>query len=558
MIEDAVKLSRHQTYLGNPKLKREAVEIAFTQDQIDEYVKCRDDISYFVRNYMKITHVDDGLIPFEMWPFQDELLHHLVDNRFSIVNTARQVGKTTITVAFLLHYILFNDYKSVGILANKGATAREILSRLQLAYECLPYWLQQGVIEWNKGSIELENGSNILAASTSSATVRGYSFSTIFVDEAAFVSTNIWEGFYNSVYPTISSGKHTKIILVSTPNSLNHFYKLFTFAEAGKNDYKPFSVTWRDVPGRDEAWKLETIRNTSEDQFSQEHDCQFLGSTNTLISSKKIRALTPITEIYRDDEGKYKMFKAPVVNKEEPKLNHTYMLTADVARGRGMDYSALSVVDITEYPFEQVATWRSNNVSPLMFPDIIAKIATDYNMAYVLIENNDAGEEVCNILNYELEYENILSPMAGKKFQLGVKTTKSVKRLGCSNFKDLVEKDKLIIYDEDTVNEIAGFVAKGVSYEADGDGHDDLVMGLVIFSWLSSQEFFKELSDSDMRKTLFQENIKRLEDELTPFGHIDKGLQSAPGQGTLPDTFKEDGEVWHTVGGEDDTGFGSL
>lgn len=557
MIEDVVKLSRHQTYLGNPKLKREAVSIAFTQEQIDEYVKCRDDISYFVRNYMKITHVDDGLVPFEMWPFQDELLHHLVDNRFSIVNTARQVGKTTTTVAFLLHYILFNDYKSVGILANKGATAREILSRLQLAYEHLPYWLQQGVIEWNKGSIELENGSSILAASTSSATVRGYSFSTIFVDEAAFVSTNIWESFYNSVYPTISSGKHTKIILVSTPNSLNHFYKLFTFAEAKKNDYAPFTVTWEMVPGRDEKWKKETIRNTSEEQFLQEHCCEFLGSTNTLVSSKKIRTLTPIDPIYKDEKGNYKIFKAPVINKEEPKANHIYLVAVDVARGRGIDYSALSVIDITEYPFSQVAVYRSNKISPLMLPDVIAKIATDYNMAYVLIENNDAGEEVCNILNYDLEYENILSPQVGKKFQLGVKTTKSVKRLGCSNFKDMVEKDKLIIYDEDTVNEIAGFVAKGKSYEADGDGHDDLVMGLVIFAWLSSQEFFKELSDGDLRKALFEKNIKSLEEELAPFGHIDNGIAAKPGEGKLPDVFKEDGELWHTAN-NDDGGFGSL
>lgn len=532
----ASRLSKSQHYNGNPKIKRANVKIPVTQFHIDEWAKCRDDIVYFVRKYMKIKHVDKGKIAFDLWDFQEELLKQFVKERFNIVNTARQVGKTTITVAFLLHYVIFNDYKTIGILANKGETSRKILARLKLAYENLPGWLQRGVVEWNKGSIELENGSIIMATSTSTSASRGDSFSTVFVDEAAFIPTNIWDEFYKSVYPTISSGKETKIILVSTPNGLNHFYKLFTFAQQGKNDYTPFTVTWKSVPGRDEEWKRQTIANTSIDDFLQEQECQFLGSSNTLISLAAIKNMAQKNPIETALEEDFKMY-------EKPKEGHVYVATIDVARGRGLDYSALSVLDITSYPFRQIATYRSNKISPLLFPNIIHNICKKYNRAFALIENNDVGHEVADILNYDLEYENIINTNGGRKFQLGVHTTPKVKRLGCSNFKDLVETQKLVIQDYDTIDEIAGFVKKGNKYEADGDGHDDMVMGLVLFSWLTSQDYFKSLTNKNIRQEMFEENMRIIEQNITPFGVIADGVTDPED----PDEFVKDGLRWKKV-----------
>jgi len=420
----------------------------------------------------------------------------------------------------LLHFILFNSDKDIGLLANKSKTACKILRKLKIAYEHLPGWLQQGVEEWNKGSILLENGSGITATSTASDAARGESFAILFIDEVASISTNIWNSFYSSVYPTISSGKNTKMILVSTPNGLNHFYKLWTFAEEKKNDFVPFSVTWKSVPGRDAAWKKTEIRNTSEEQFLQEQECQFIGSSNTLINHRKIKDLVYITPIYKNLDNNYRVY-------EKPTEDHTYVMCVDVAHGVMLDYSTVSVIDITEYPFKQVAVYRSNSISPLLFPNVIARIGMLYNSAYALVENNDAGGEVVNILNLELEYENILSPKVKRqksRHKIGLRTTGLTKRMGCLTFKDLIENDKLILKDEDTIHEIAGFVSKGKSFKADGDGNDDLVMGLVMFSWLSTQEYFKHLTDKNIRKEIFKNRIKAIEEELTPFVQIRNGI----------------------------------
>ena len=356
-------------YLGNPNLKRKGVTVDFTAEQIDEYLKCSEDPVYFIKHYIKIVHVDEGLVDFDLWDFQEEMIQKFHDNRFVICKMPRQTGKSTTIIAFLLHYALFNQDTRMAILANKGSTARELMSRLQLAYEHLPMWLQQGVVVWNKGDIELENGSKIIASATSSSAVRGSTYNIIFLDEFAFVPANIADEFFRSVYPTISSGNTTKVFIVSTPNGMNQFYRLWTDAEEGRNDYTTVDVHWSQVPGRDEAWKDLTIRNTSEDQFRVEFETEFIGSADTLISPSKLRSLA---------------FRSPIQNKdgyciwEHPKVGHDYFLAADVARGAGKDYSAFTVIDVTSTPYKLVARYRNNEISPILYPDVIYKVAQYY------------------------------------------------------------------------------------------------------------------------------------------------------------------------------------
>ena len=516
------------TYLGNPLLKRVNVPQNYSAEEIKEYVKCRDDPIYFIKNYMTIVNVDKGLMKFELWPFQEELIRGLVDNRFCIVKCPRQSGKSQTSLAYMLHYVLFTEQKNVAILANKGATARELLGRLQMAYEKLPMFLQQGVSEWNKGSMALENGSRILAGSTSSSAIRGYSFNLIFLDEFAFIQQGIAEEFFNSVYPTISSGQTSKVIIVSTPLGMNHFYKMWIDAVEKRSNYHAFEINWWDVPGRDDKWKEETIANTSREQFRQEFECEFLGSAGTLVTPGKIAELAIKTPISRKDN---------LDVYEETIEGHNYFLTVDVAEGRGQDYSTFTVLDITELPFKLVAKYRSNSISPLLFPNIIQRVATAYNKATVLIESNGPGGEVCNILHYDLEYENTINE-SGVHAKLGIKMTKRVKAIGCSNFKDLVEANKLVINDLETISEISQFIVRGKSWAAEEGGTDDLVMSLVMFSWFSSQPMFKDLNDIDLRTRLYDGQIQEIEDDLTPFGFIEDGIEGEDKY------IVEDGEVW--------------
>ena len=516
------------TYLGNPLLKRINVPQNYTAEEIQEYVKCRDNPIYFIKNYMTIVNIDRGLMKFELWPFQEELIRGLEKHRFCIVKCPRQSGKSQTSLAYMLHYILFNDQKNVAILANKGATARELLGRLQMAYEKLPMFLQQGVSEWNKGSVFLENGSRILASSTSSSAIRGYSFNLIFLDEFAFIQQNMAEEFFNSVYPTISSGQTSKVIIVSTPNGMNHFYKMWTDDIERRSNYHAFAINWWDVPGRDEEWKKQTIENTSEEQFRQEFETEFLGSAGTLVNPGKIAELAIRTPLSRKDN---------LDVYEETIEGHNYFIAVDVAEGRGQDYSTFNVIDITKLPFKQVAKYRSNTISPLLFPTIIQRVATAYNKATVLIESNGPGGEVCNILHYDLEYENSINE-SGVHAKLGIKMTKRVKAVGCSNFKDLVETNKLIIQDLETISEISQFIVRGKSWSSEEGGTDDLVMSLVMFSWFSSQPMFKELNDIDLRTKLYDGQIQEIEDDLTPFGFIEDGIEGEDKY------IREDGEVW--------------
>lgn len=520
-------MNKSDTYLGNRNLKKNDVSIEWTTDMVQEYIKCAKDPIHFIKNYIKIVHVDHGLVPFELWDFQEEIVKKASDNRFLICKLPRQVGKTTTIAAYILHSVLFNEHYSVAILAHKAEQAREILGRIQLAYEALPKWLQQGIIKWNEGSVELENGSEITASSTASSAIRGTSQNLIYLDEFAFVPNHIQEEFFASVYPTISSGTTTKVIITSTPKGLNLFYKLWKDSEENRNEYKRVEVHWSQVPGRDDKWKETTIKNTSEEQFRQEFECEFLGSSSTLISGTKLRMLSYSDPIKSDEHLKIYV---------EPLPERLYFITVDTARGREGDYSAFKVFDVTEMPYKDVASYKNNLLDPILYPNVILPIAKHYNNAYILVETNDIGQQVADILQYELEYDNMLfTANPGKEgvrlsagfagiSHAGVRTTPSVKKIGCSNFKSLIENDKLVINDYDTVQEMFRFIHKGTSFEAE-EGNDDLIMCCVLFSWMTDQVYFRELTSMDFRKRLEIENERRLEDTLMPFGLMDNGRE---------------------------------
>ena len=534
-------------YLGNPNLKKANVTQEWTKEEVEEYARCMKDPIYFIQNFIKIVSLDEGLVPFELYDFQKEMVGTFHNNRFTICILPRQSGKSTTIIAYLLHYVLFNPTVNVAILANKAATARDLLGRLQLAYEHLPKWLQQGVMSWNKGSLELENGSKILASSTSASAVRGGSYNIIFLDEFAYVPANVAEQFFSSVYPTISSGKTTKVMIVSTPHGMNMFYKLWVDAEEQRNEYIPIEVHWSEVPGRDEEWKAQTIKNTSEAQFNTEFNCEFLGSIDTLITPTKLRTLA---------------YRAPISSNagldvhENPLEGHTYFLSADVSRGTSNDYSAFTVIDVTEMPYKIVAKYRDNEIKPLIFPSKIYDVARAYNQAYVLIEVNDIGEQVANTLQFDLEYDNLcMASMRGRagqvlgggfsggKAQLGVRTTKAVKKIGCSNLKQMVEDNKLIVEDYEVITELSTFIVKGQSFEADEGCTDDLVACLFTFAWATDQTYFKELTNVDMRKTMMAEQADALEQDMAPFGFVVNGLEDE----NIGEVVDEYGTRWNPV-----------
>ncbi len=532
-----------EQYLGNPLLKKANTQQEFTKEQVLEFYKCAGDPVYFAKNYVKIVSLDEGLTQFDPYDFQEKLINNFHDNRFNICKMPRQTGKSTTVVSYLLHYAVFNASVNIGILANKAQTARELLGRLQTAYENLPKWMQQGIISWNKGSMELENGSKILAASTSASAVRGMSFNILFLDEFAFVPNHVADSFFASVYPTITSGKKTKVIIVSTPHGMNHFYRMWHDAERSRNEYITTEVHWSEVPGRDAKWKEQTIANTSKQQFQVEFECEFLGSIDTLIAPSKLKSL-----IYENPMTS----NAGMDVYEAPQENHDYVITVDVARGVGEDYSAFVIIDITEFPHKVVAKYRNNDIKPMMFPNIIYQLAKSYNNAFVLCEVNDVGDQVASIIQYDLEYQNLLmcsmrgragqivgQGFSGKKTQLGVKMSKTVKKVGSLNLKTMVEENKLLFKDYEIISELTTFVSRKDSFEAEDGCNDDLAMCLVIYAWLVAQEYFKELTDQDVRKRLYEEQKNQIEQDMAPFGFVSDGLDS--------ESFVDkDGDRWFT------------
>ena len=535
-------VNRDDSYKANPLLKQRGVQIDFTKEQVAEIIKCSNDPEYFLENYIKVISLDDGIVPFIPYPFQRNLIDSFHNNRFSICKLPRQSGKSVTVTAYLIHQAIFRDNINIAILANKRETSFELMQKLQTSYENLPKWLQQGVLAWNKGSIELENGSRITASSTSSSAVRGFSYNIVMLDEFAFVPTNVAEDFFSSVYPTISSGKSTKVIIVSTPNGMNHFYKLWNDAEKGRNSYRPTEAHWSEVPGRDDAWKQETIANTSEQQFQQEFECDFIGSAGTLIAGAKLKSLTyndPITS-----SGGLDIYEQPIPG-------HEYLMTVDVSRGMKLDFSAFLLFDITTYPHKLVAKYRNNTIKPMLFPDIITQVAKKYNKAWILCEVNDIGDQVASIIFYDMEYENLLMTsmrgragqvlghgFSGGKTQLGLKMAKAPKKLGCSNLKQMVESDKVLFNDFQIINELTTFVEKRDSFSAEDGCHDDLVMCMVIYAWAVAQDYFKEMTDQSVREELYEEDKLGMEEDMAPFGFIDDGLTEEI------EVDKKNGLVW--------------
>jgi hypothetical protein len=531
----------NQGYRNNPKLKPPGVQLNYTEEQLKEYVKCANDPVYFCKKYVKVKTLDKGVMPFELYDYQERFVRTIHENRFSISKWPRQSGKSTSVIGYICHYVTFNQSVSVAILANKLKTAKdELFAKLQLAYENLPQFLQQGVVEWNKTSFKLENGSRVICDATSSSAIRGGSFNLLLLDEYAFLPSHVAEEFYSSTYPTISAGTTTKLIIVSTPNGMNHFHKLWIDANRPeghklKNKFVPIEVSWRDVPitpggpRRDDAWAAEQIANTSEEQFQQEYGCSFLGSSNTLISSTKLNILAPEEFLSEDKEG-IRTFR-------EPNKDDVYFLMADVSRGQGSDYSAITVINGSKTPYEIVATYKNNTVSPFHFPTIIKTIAEKYNNAYVLVETNDIGGQVANILYNDLEYENLLmTVIKGRKGQMlsqgfasnrsefGLRTTAQTKKLGCSILKRLIEEDKILLNDDRIIQELMTFVSKSNTFKADDGHNDDLVMTLVFFAWLCRQEYYADLIESG--KLNFEEAKNPEEDNtlfmLNPFDDDDK------------------------------------
>ena len=542
-------MSEESSYHGNINLKPIGYQHTFTQEQLEELARCEDDPVYFIENYCMIVSLDHGLIPFKLYDCQKRKVAHILDNRKAILMEGRQQGKTITSAACILWYTLFQDSKTVAILANKTSAAREVMNRYQGMYENLPLWMQQGVRTWNKGDVELENGSKVFTAATTASGIRGKSVNWLYIDEAAIIPNTVAEQFFASVYPTISAGQTTKILLTSTPLGYNHFWKFWNEAEKGVNGFEPMFIPYSEIPGRDEAWAEEQLKMLGELKFNQEVMCNFLGSSNTLINAKTLGAMSSIDPIYMKDG---------LMIYEDPLEGHQYAMGVDTARGIGGDYSAFSVVDVTSVPYKLVAKYRDNRIAPMLFPNVINKVAKDYNTAHVLVEINDIGGQVSDILHVDLEYDNILytakqtnkqylSPGFGKAAQRGVRMTKQVKRQGCFALKSLLEENKLLVFDAETISEFSTFIEKQGSWQADEGYYDDLVMSLVLFAWITSNTYFKDLTDIDIRKKLYGEQMTQIEEELTPFGIIDNGTEE--------ETFVDSGgDLWAVDSGSNGRG----
>ena len=514
-----------QSYHGNPNLKPIGYEHNFTKDEFEEFVKCESDPVYFIENYCQIVTLDKGLQPFKLYDCQKKKVDFIMNNRKTILMEGRQQGKTVTAAACILHYSIFNADKNIAIMANKTAAAREVLNRYQTMYEHLPIWMQQGVKTWNKGDVDLENGSRVFTSATTSSGIRGKSVNWLYIDEAAIIPNNIADEFFASVYPTISAGETTKILLTSTPLGYNHFWKFWNESEKGTNGFENMFIPHTEIPGRDDAWIEEQFKLLGEVKFNQEVLCDFLGSTNTLISGKALSTMSSVDPVYKKDG---------LDIYEEPQEDKYYVISADTARGIGGDYSAFIVVDITQMPFKVVGKYRDNKISPLLYPDFINKVAKDYNGAYVLLETNDIGQQVVDILHQELEYENIfscvqeknkqyVSPGFGKQSTLGVRTSKAVKRQGCLALKSLIEEQKFLLFDAECISELSTFVERSGTFAADEGYHDDLAMCMVLFAWLSTNTFFKDLTNVDIRDNLYNSQMRMIENDLTPFGLVVDG-----------------------------------
>jgi hypothetical protein len=522
---------KNEGYLGNTLVKRSGIETKYTDQEMQEYVKCSQDPCHFIENYTQIISLDEGMVPFKLRGYQDKLIEHYNSNRFNIVLASRQSGKSITSCAYLLWFLLFNPEVTVAVLANKGAIAREMIARMVTMLESVPFFLQPGVKILNKGSIEFANDSKVVAAATSSSSIRGLSINLLYLDEFAFVDDA--ETFYTATYPVVTSGKDSKVIITSTANGVgNMFHKIYESAIHDQSEYKSFTIGWQDVPGRDEEWKKQTIANTSEAQFEQEYGNSFLGTGNTLINADTLLGMRAV-------DGEWK--KDGLTVYDTPKQDHNYVVTVDVSQGRGFDYSTFSIFDVSQRPFKQVCTYRDNMISPMLFPDLINKYCSRYNEALVIIENNAEGSMVATQLHYDIEYPNVFVQGMTHAKDIGITMSRKIKRVGCSTLKELLEENRLSVVDRATITELMTFVNKGSSFEADRGYHDDMVMNCVLFAWFVTTEFFTHLTDTAVKDLLYSEQQKMIEDDMLPAGVFGD-------QGEVESFVDASGDRWYSKG----------
>lgn len=509
-----MEIALRDSYLGNQNLKKANVKRNWTIHEIQEIVKCNQDPIYMIENYFKVVSLDQGLVHFKLYDYQKDIIKTCLKNNFVICNLGRQMGKTVSVGAFILTEALFNENYTIAILANKAATAREILDRVKMMFEYLPEFLKPGVKEWNKGSVEFGNGSKIFAAATTSTSIRGKSCNLVALDEFGFVENA--EEFYTSTFPVISSGKSTKVIITSTPNGMNLFYKILTEAKNKLNSYIPLEYDWSHDPRKDEAWKEATIRNIGKRNFDQEFGIQFAGSASTLISGDKLQQLTYINPI--EEKDNIKIYKYPIID-------NSYVISVDVSEGIGKDYSVITVIDITRIPYEVVLVFRSNTIEPLTLAKTVNQIANKYNEGFLIIENNSIGKIVADSLFNDYEYENIISDKNATNYRLGVRTTTKTKSIGCSSLKTIIENDLIVLNDFDILSEIFSFVKKNNSFQAENNSKtDDTIMTLVLFAWFVQEQQFQEYTDNTITQVI-HDTINSEDDHLI-FGFLDDGIEN--------------------------------
>lgn len=489
-------------YRGNVNLLNAGEKLEYTEEQINEIIKCANDYEYFIYNYVYIK-TKKGLEKPEVRPYQKRILSKIHNNNRCLGMAGRQCGKSVSLGMYVAWYICFHSYKTVGVVANKEKVAKLMLATVKNIFTNLPIWMKPGVDTWGTTEIKLDNNSIVVVSACSADALTGYTLNFLIVDEVSKIPKNKANDFFDSVLPTVEADENAKIVCISTPKGINIWYKMWTEAEQGISGYVTVKVEWNEPPGRDEAWREAKIKEKGLEYFNQEYSCQFLGSSSTLIKGDKLKTLALKKPVKEEYEGKLKIYELP--NKDKK-----YVLLCDVGEGLGKDYSTIQVIDITNEPYKQVAVYRDNTIKPFSYHIIINKIGKYYNECLVVIERNSCGAEVVNNLNYDLEYENIYY-----QDELGLRTTKKTKSLGCSNLSFLVESDKLLICDYDTINELSKFVFDGKSYKAqDYDDHDDLVMPLVLFSWLIMD---KTESENWLEINLQEQINKEKQEELDSF-----------------------------------------
>jgi hypothetical protein len=518
------KRKTSQFFQGIRGLRNEGVEVELTPHQVQEIAKCANDSQYFINNYCYIVTLDDGKQKFNTRFYQDDMLDIMAANTRAIFKLPRQSGKSAIVAAFLVWEVIFQDYHSCSILANKEKSAKNILKKVKTIYKSLPIWMQQGIVGWSKLSIELENESYIEASATSASGIRSDSINTLVIDECAWIPKNIWDEFYSSIYPTVSSSRKSKIIMISTPRGMNHFYKFWNDSELKKNVFVHYEISYMDVPTYAEpGFKEQTIQEIGLQKWTQEYECQFLGSSGTLISSYHLQntlVMQEPAEIRFDD--KFRIFEMPVTHKDDPKKNHQYILMCDFGEGVGLDYNTIQVMDITAGPpWKEVAVYEDNEIAPSEMPYVIERIGKFYNTGLVIGETNNIGIGILDDLNYDLEYENIFY---GDNDHFGIKMTKASKKTGNHRLKSNVEDGNLLVQDEGTISQFSTYVKVRDSYQAEEEtDHDDLVTPLVLFSFFMANRIWTE-NWLDQNRLKDDAKISKIEEDLLPAGYVDDGI----------------------------------